>query len=603
MFAPKQLKNLLNTLESNTTLEETKISIKSRLYNCTAEANRNFNNGKDFKMHTCSDSIFARCPLNSGFIREGIKYSDEWLYPNFNITEDLNSLDSSALRAFDNDILGRNVPPLFHLWESLIDRNRTIRVFLIGGSGAHGAETKGCYCNPLVDEKCGVFNHPLFPDARKGEKYECRWTTFFIRWLRSISHATIDFVDLTFGGSTPYLLTLDLLTNLRHLFPFTRNDLIFVDYSMNEALTYFHTNDVLTQERELERMIRVFRNSSGDAFGPAVILTATWPFSTNQYRDPALPGDPNKGVDYIHPYYKLAKHYQLPLWSIRDIIWSDLFRKTREEMIPHLTPDQSHPLWHQHLFYADVIGTLFQIELHRAYEFHSLLMKLQKTKNEIFQITKAKELPIPFVTFNATSVCDPSVSPLLELVAADIVRPSSNNPRKSTGTFHTSSQDAWQLIEDRPGKFGWIDEIISSENRHGRILTFEFDDPNRDLFSYNHLVIIQYMRTYQNAGMFYVQMCGRSMESSSRSNNWDTLWPDYQDRKISTIEVHLPSTDPEVCRKNFNQQSTKQKLTIEHLPTECTDNNNHNSNQNEMCLIRDKEKVKIASVTICRLKG
>jgi hypothetical protein len=68
---------------------------------------------------------------------------------------------------------------------------------------------------------------------------ECRWSNFFINWLRTVSDATIVPIYRTEGGTLPTHATM-FLTETFHNDPLTRRDIVIFDYSMNEALVYIN---------------------------------------------------------------------------------------------------------------------------------------------------------------------------------------------------------------------------------------------------------------------------------------------------------------------------------------------------------------------------
>ena len=66
--------------------------------------------------------------------------------------------------------------------------------------------------------------------------------------------------------------------------------------------------------------------------------------------------------DYQKFILKL-KHYQLPIWSIRDAVNSEYPLLNQSSYNKYMRHDKeiaydNHPGWHEHLFYADMIASL-----------------------------------------------------------------------------------------------------------------------------------------------------------------------------------------------------------------------------------------------------
>ena len=126
-----------------------------------------------------------------------------------------------------------------------------------------------------------------------------------------------------------------------------------------------------------------------------------------------------------------------------------------------------------------------------------------------------RTLPPPLMKFDDTMMCDHSVAPLLDLRSTDFVEnderiASSKRDKQSViGTYKSTPSDSWKLYTDSKTKYGWIDEFPQNYNKNEpRTLDFHMNDKDDDLFKYSHVIIIQYLRTYKNAGRFNVKLCG-----------------------------------------------------------------------------------------------
>lgn len=580
MFAPKHLEKIQSLLHSNSISEDHKEVLKSKLFNCTTHENE-IKTKRPVTVHVCSDSIFAKCPLTHEIVLEATKKSDEWMYPK--IEKD-----------------NHNVPFLYHIWKALLDPEDVIRVFIYGDSGIEGHESDGCYCDVHVDRKCRAFNHNIARKVRKGAHKECSWPIQFVRWLRFQSQARIEFHHLAVAGTGPGSIKADQT--------FTRNDIIMVDFSRNLGVTYPRQNQVYEEDRLIEQMIRYILSSNNDSIPSAFILEASFTFHTVHERNsnPVILRKDWNGVDYQKEYHKFASHYHVPVWSIRDLIRSDIFNETRRELLPYIYPIFTHPQFHHHLFYAEVNAALFQLELHRAYEFSRRMTNLNVGEEEIEKRAMKRTLPQAITELKEEAVCDSRFAPLLELSGADFAAPAGeSSPLKSkkiVGKYVSKPADAWKAMEDRKEKFGWVDELTKDgSNSPSRTIFFELNDPNMEFTKNEYLIIFQYLRTYNNAGIFKLSRCGAGTPHG-KADTFDALWNDYGSKKVSLSEWGLFSSrydekEQAKCKLEVHELGFSNPfIKFEHIPSECS-----TASDSQACRSRtDKEKVKLISVKVCR---
>lgn len=113
---------------------------------------------------------------------------------------------------------------------------------------------------------------------------------------------------------------------------------------------------------------------------------------------------------------------------------------------------------------------------------------------------------------------------------------------------YTRTAGSWNLYEERKGKPGWIDTYNITDSFTGETfhnLTFTFVPPSvmNEHFEYVILKLV-YMRTYENAGVVSLFMCGNWLDSI------DALWKSHMSLHETYFNVMLISTVYKYC-KNY----------------------------------------------------
>lgn len=633
------------------------------LYNCTSQM------GKIFKKvdlthpkHICSPYLPMACPLIEENAFDATKRAHDWIYPDWipsnTLLPHLRSTDSIQPHhlAVEIDVLMKelvaNQPYLLHIWQALSDATATIRVFILGGSAAEGADSMGCLCNEKYDHKCPILSyiHDIqdLPES-------CRWGNIFVKWLQSIALAKIRVHYFTKGGTDSVYASETFIDDLHMNFntkttiaKFNQYDLLLLDYALNDGLTHFKKNSLYLLESQLEWLFRqIHLNTDEHATGlPAMLLLESYPFTGMDKIQPYTKGN-MPSVDYAKIYTKIAKYYRIPIISLRDMLWSNASMTKQASYHEYMTA-KDHPLWFQHYIAADLYASVFAKELREAQIFHSYIERLkdaQKLPSNAFNGTMRPALPPALVKEDVTSLCDPNIRPLLDLTAADLHPPkgskstrkyarigkfdvtlSTRNPdgqltnEERTKWFEAQKQQPgaapmWRLEEDRPGKVGWIDEYFNTSEYFPTIpsfalehsLIFHLDDPNEEYFKFAHLISVQYLKTYHNTGVFHIHFCGMNFEFLH-----DRIYTYFTDTTnhisitqiVSKITNQIPKN---ICDKHrqelFASSSSKYHnssggfIEIAHVPIQaCLDPKDKNCGH-----VTTKQKVKIMSIKVCRL--
>jgi hypothetical protein len=292
--------------------------------------------------------------------------------------------------------------------------------------------------------------------------------------------------------------------------------------------------------------------SKADNF-PCVVLLEFWPFSASEPVQQA-----QSDVDYSLTYRALARHYQLPVWSLRDVVWSLDDSQSRYANVLQfrgVMPDFPHPNWWVHFFFADLLAS---VTLHYERECASKPEQgMQSVPPRLYAADSNEDIS-----------CDPSIQPLV------VARPRLND---STGNMSYG----WNILNDH-GKLGWV---VESRNESAAELAFKIDDPNGVMDTSSTLLRIAYLRTYVNAGAAQVFICGTHIPTVWPQHQLflDALWPNYKSNRVSTSEVASFIVPAEICKKASREIKIVHQRIID----------------NHTISVRAKQKFKILSVHLC----
>jgi hypothetical protein len=160
------------------------------------------------------------------------------------------------------------------------------------------------------------------------------------------------------------------------------------------------------------------------------------------------------------------------------------------------------------------------------------------------------------------------------------------------------------LVTERNGKVGWVSELATPQDAH--MLTFEF--PAAIALQSGHeswLLDIQYLRTYENAGVAQVLLCGNPVEEGVLDGLW-TEPAKFRFSETATFSAQVNISKYCVDAANADAQGSAGRvlrLQIVHRTTPCDELNGTGSAQTAMrCAARrTTQKIKINAVTMCAL--
>ena len=260
---------------------------------------------------------------------------------------------------------------------------------------------------------------------------------------------------------------------------------------------------------------------------PAIVLIESLPY---------LPTYIPFYKDYSQIYSKIARHYSIPIWSIRDAVNSNYAAANQSEYVSYMKHDEAvrydlHPGWHVHLLWADMIAGLIKRMHHTCVKDRSW-------------VTGSRTLHVPPpVLQNSTRSCSLQSPYLLDISAAKLM-----NKESIIGNWTVSPQldHMWELRSEGRGRVGWIQEMVPELVSYNGTATITFypDDPGKTLGfdgGKPHIIQIQYMRTYKNAGQVRIWVCGNLIVQGDgmikRDDKLDALWGSFDTYKYSLPEI------------------------------------------------------------------
>ena len=515
-------------------------------YNCTSKENpRTF--------HKCS--TLTKCPLSKNAVLASTNASKKWQIQH----------SFCSLR------------------DTMTNYEKEIRIFTFGGSVTSGGSTYGCCCDRNLDNKCSFHwvNNIHHSCSDLNSNHDCRWSNSFFYWLKSISHAKVTLYNFAVNGATS-LYMVELISNQMaeyNIKEFHTNDIIFIDHSVNDATALAITESTLNNlHYGLELLIKKILTFSTINSWPTIILMEIWPFSSYHRNMNRLK------VDYQKIYRLVAKEFKLPIWSYRDTVDYMVQHNSTHPAIPFLTFQHNdalaffHPPWFIHLFITDLLAVNFMRELYKCHYGNG-------TSTESRLNTEMKPSMIPKGVWKEKDQCDPNVPVYMDMSARNTIK---RIVPEIPGSVRTQPEGSWKLLEDRPGKYGWV--VMKSTNvtnHQTSSLIFSFPANNHTM---KRTIVFKfhYLRTYQNAGRITVFVCGIPIPYGE----FDALWSDYKTNRISVPVTAI------VLSRFFCLDKTI-PIDIEFRHTTIVPNDVEQNRLSSIDLARGNEKFKIIAVKAC----
>jgi len=349
-------------------------------------------------------------------------------------------------------------------------------------------------------------------------------------------------------------------------------DLVLLDYSVNDACELRDEKDlsaINNVEHGLEKLIRkIISLYSVNSLPPRIVLLNGMPIF-------------HYGYPYTKIYEKIARHYSIPIWSYNDVVKSEVMEQRSYAYILQWKDvcqecQAVHPAWYVHLFMADLYSAIIENEFQKCN-----LLAVQPSKKEEVPY----KLPPPLSSEGVLYRCNFT---MLRIAVTNEVQIGKLIPQRVPSH--------WQVVEEKGGKLGWIDEFPddynpTATNNQERVLSFELIAPPSNNF-YEHqgelLLRVIILRTYKNAGKFEVFLCGELIGGVAV----DTCWANPS-KRVSTTDVHsivIPGFPASCTSKNLNNSSPL--LQLKHIWA-------HGVGLNSTCIRTERQKVKVMEVILC----
>lgn len=440
------------------------VSMNSNLFN---DVFRCETQEKKFKDHICSNK--GKCPL--------VKQ---------NIIDALNVTSWTTKTS------------LCHFQSQLHNSYATTNIFIMGGSVTLGTLTYGCCCSNEFEEKCFINNDTSSCGSSQTTKAKknirnCRWSGPFERWIKSKSIGHVNVHNMAVAGANSAYFAdhvLQLLNDSR-IQNFSSNDIVFLDFAVNDAVQTDNAGaKVANMKIGLELLIRniYFRSIKGS--WPTVAILEFWPYPEN-----SILGE----YDYSQIYAQVARKYQLPIWSYKNMVLSSYFNNDSITYSKIIRYKDTHPPWYIHLLYSDMISAIL------TSEFNNCFYRNDKSIDANPADLDFKNLPSPYVE---TPQCKDLLNTQSYVLSIPQGKDGGGNPIISSSS--KSKKRIWAYYEDAETKPGWIDENLSKDDNICRGVTdsiyessisFELNSKSHFNFETNkYLIKIDYLRTYLNAG-------------------------------------------------------------------------------------------------------
>lgn len=448
-----------------------------------------------------------------------------------------------------------------------------------------GVMAGGCCCDEKLDLKCnknltfldncGYGGSPEFVDG----KY-CSWGFQLSRFLSRHGTATVNYHDWSSRGQTSFNRALDIEVFLSDIV-FTAHDLILYDYSVNDAGAV--TNGLGAITRKILQLCTSI---------PTIII-----LETNQF-----PLGHDHHFEMAH-YTVVAEIFHLPIWSITDSL--KMFKM--EEYLSSLGEFQSylnfsynsvvlngvHPGWTTHLFYADTFASILLLEMEKCRNSH------QSTHSWSAYPELVKDI-LNKTAENSRHECDNALTEPFGVEADNIwalqqesmkINSSHFENIENIDNFFTSpyspdqrDNSSFHLVEEGRRRVGWIHEWELTDTKHQNV-SISFPMKNSLMDSKKVILKIKYLKTYFNAGIVEVFVCGNSV------GQIDSLWS-HDDRKhISVIEMFIVTFSSSICPSGGLDKDVHSVVLVHTYVVD-----------NEDSIARDKQKSKVMSVRVCYSK-
>lgn len=376
---------------------------------------------------------------------------------------------------------------------------------------------------------CPSYYNERVPHYKRGS---CTWGAFLTRWFKD------QFPDIHFeihmmaasGFSSDYIAE-ELLLFFKY--PFSSTDIIFLDHSVNDAVT---GNFIIG----FESLIRRIYHLSIGPVRPVVIVLEQFYKNKNGYPE---------------VYRVVAERYQLILWSFVNVgTEASTHSATTHPALARIPNYSLHPPWYIHKLLSELYATAILRYITTNEE-----DRISETLPNNETLLENYSLPIPLLNVSVfdNSTCSNSYYPLL-------ARP---DPSKS---HQYRSTHEWTISVNEQKSVGWSVTSSDAKNHQPKL---SFPVSFEPIAQYQNLseifVKISYTRMPPDGGFADVILCGEKIVTNEHLSS---LWPRFlQIPRILTIR--LPFSIVGMCLASNN--TSGQTLDIIYRPAARVANHAH----------------------------
>jgi hypothetical protein len=450
-----------------------------------------------------------------------------------------------------------------------------MNVIVVGGSMTAGHDLLcGCICTHDLDPRC---NSDL-NDRCTGKPEPCTWEMHFSDWLKK-QYPNINVKNFNFArGGVESSFHASFLSDRIHdnHIQLNEHDLFILDSSCNDAGLVSIIENKVGLEALIRRIQYIMAQALNQPFiRPTIIIIEQFPFPANIQGYYIFPNKELKHRDYANIYEDLASHYNLLLWSVRDVYWSyydESIEASQRYPIAPIADDNdksSNPMhryvhipWFGSLFMADLLAACFlqtlkdrnratkltsiessssiQLEAGSSTELNgtidnTIINNENNNNNDYDAITDINISYPPQELYNHSSIsksyCNESKPFLIRNVSSTTFHPTNLNE------YELTPQVGWREYIDYHDAPGYMINKFSDPQQRSLSFKFEFNVPegirsNRyKLYEWWRAKVLKivFLRSYERMGAAKVFICG----VEARKAYLDGLHSDYRHYKVS----------------------------------------------------------------------
>jgi hypothetical protein len=341
----------------------------------------------------------------------------------------------------------------------------------------------------------------------------------------------------------------------------SENDIIFIDNSIGDRTEFLKLLSQHELLKGIDNLIQsIYSLVKGDRY-PTIILLDMFPKDAPVHYNETI----------TDQYTKLAQHYNIPLWSYRDAvftkknriqskylrpdsIWEDKDKweaSTAYRMMNHLMMQKMRyfPPWHVHAFYADLIAGCLLDEFSQC----DREKNARRTHGQPSRYVAVTEvMTSPLVDDVEPLYCNASIPPMLHMTA-DLIGTNMEENRNffTVGRYMIlgDTEPAEWVAGEKDGdkKTTFTSQFTENHNTSHHTIAFYLSDPLNfvnDRVPPQHdrpyyLLEIQYYGSYSDAGKVHVFLCKEPLTYlEALRSNLTTFDPNVPIQKMILTNLH-----------------------------------------------------------------